>query len=180
MKEKVVKFHGNTLKSQAKIAIYDDSEIVNREVIKIKIKYDDIGFWSKFLMDWSIALEQMHKRDKKLLEQGSLKKEDYEVNKKTRDLALTTLAILNNELIEWIDTENSDFIYKMNAMDCYFIPAYLDDYKTVNKLMESRCETYIQAMLHALSLSGNLDERLEAIETLMDEYIEIREPIYFK
>lgn len=180
MDEKVIKFQGKTLKSQAKTVIYDDSEIINKEVTAIKIKKEDIEFWNKFLLDWTSALDIMYKHEKELFEQGQFNAEDYDFNKRTYDLGLTTLAILFDQLREWKDTEDSNFIYRMNAMDCYFIPAYLDDYKAVNKLTADKCDLYVQVILHALSLNGNLDERLDTIEALVDEYIETREPIYFE
>jgi hypothetical protein len=59
----------------------------------------------------------------------------------------------------------------MNTLDCFYMPVYFNDYVQFNKSTQNQCEAYTKDILRALAGQGNLDERLEAIEQLVQEYI---------
>lgn len=183
MSDNVIRFQGKTLKSQAKMAINENPDVVYDTVTKFIIKREDFEFWSNFLTGFGAAIPQLYEKDKKAYKDGKISNEDFEFSKKSHELSMTAFARALSDLKTHEENESGDFIYNLNSIDCYFVPAFLEDYYLVYPLEKEKCELYITVFLHALNHSGSaesVEERIDAIAELVGEFIDQYETVYFE
>jgi hypothetical protein len=170
--DKVLKFHPKSYAAEAKMALSDNPDVVFEEVIKIKIKTDDFDFWLKFSSEWGGVLYLMDEKNAKQLEENQISEQEYEFSRRSFRLGLITLSTFYDQLKAWADSKTEDYIFSMNTLDCFYMPVYLNDYVQFNKIAQEQCEVYTQAILYVLGGQGDLKARVEAVENLVQEYIE--------
>ncbi|MNI10024.1 hypothetical protein D3C73_631160 [compost metagenome] len=166
------------LRLQAKKLLAANPDIVFDERVRIEIPVEDVPFWLRFSSEWGGAVYLLDETNNTRVEHGLITQEHYEFSKRTYRLGLIILSGLYDQLKAWQDglaqpsTDHKEtYVYEMNTLDCFFIPAYLDDFSRIQTMDKESCEKYIQLILVQLTSKTTIDEAVHAIETMADEYI---------
>ncbi|MCS7460784.1 hypothetical protein N0M98_11575 [Paenibacillus doosanensis] len=156
---------------QARLVLAENPDMVFNEVVRITIERGDLAFWLKFTSEWGGALYFLDEKNTKQREQGAISEEEYEFSRRTYRLGLITLSGLYDKLKVWSEREAGDYAFSMDMLECYFIPAYLQDYSEMNAVAKKQGRQYVQLVLQALENQGKPEEKLESIRQLVHEYI---------
>jgi hypothetical protein len=170
MDEKATPIQQAQYAEQAKKQLAANPDSIFDEVIRIRIKKEDIAFWMRFSSEWGGVLYVLDERNTKQRESGHLTEEAYELTRRSLRLGMITLSELYDKLKAWSEERDEEYVYSMNTLECFYMPVYLNDFEQIRKAEQSYCEIYTQVILHQLSKQGELEERLQAIEALVKEY----------
>ncbi|MFD2672648.1 hypothetical protein [Marinicrinis sediminis] len=165
-------------RAQIKLALLDHPDLVFDEMIRIQILPPHIPDWLSFLKEWAGVLVTMEQHVTEAYQSKQLDEQAYEFSRRSYRLGMHTINQLFEDLQAFHQEQEQKgtaeaYLYRMNAADCYFIPAYLDDYSQQQKLVRPMAEAYIQAILTGFREEGDesAEKRLLHLQLLMQEYL---------
>lgn len=158
---------------EAKRLLESNPDLVFDERIRIEIGTEEADFWLKFASEWGGALYLLDETNKKRYENGLMDETAYEYARRTYRLGLITLSELYDKLKAWNDGEEriGSFVYAMNSLDCYFVPAYLEDFSRVQPSLKASCDAAVEHILSQLAGKAALEVVSEALNAMVGQYI---------
>ncbi|PUA39550.1 hypothetical protein C8Z91_08980 [Paenibacillus elgii] len=173
MNPNVLNFEGNSPKEEAKAKLAANPDIMFEELQTIAIRREDADFWKKFASEWGGALYLLDEKNFKQFEREEIDPQAFEFARRTYRLGLITLSALYDKLRAWSDSNpQEDYRLNMNVLECYFLPSYLDDYGRAYAPGKKQGQAYVEAIRQAFGEDGALEQKAEALQALVHEYIE--------
>lgn len=160
---------------EARQLLRNRPDLVFDELLTLEIDLQDVQLWLGFAAEWGGALHLMDEMNTRRIEAGLIGEADGEFVSRTYRLGTVVLSGLYDRLAlrQSADREagSESFRYAMNALDCYFIPAYLDDYGRMHAQRKDDCRRYIAAVRARLEQTAPLEEAAASLQTVVQEYI---------
>lgn len=151
------------------------ADIVFDELIALEIAREDTGMWRTFAAEWGGALHLMDEMNQRRLEAGLISEAEGEFVSRTYRLGTVVLSSLYDRLAVWeaqTDGAGSEpYRYAMNTLDCYFVPAYLDDYGRMHPERKQDCRRYVEAVRGQLEREAPLEAAAVSLAAVVQEYI---------
>ncbi|PZD94555.1 hypothetical protein DNH61_16435 [Paenibacillus sambharensis] len=140
--------------------------------LTLHIEPEAAGFWISFSSEWGGALYLMDETNRKRYENGMIGEQHYEYAKRSYRLGLIRLTELHDSLAAWqSESGQGSYSFRMHTLDCFFIPAYLQDYAKMHPGRKEQCGQIVQLIRDKLSEDGTLEEKARSIEVLAATYI---------
>jgi len=148
--------------ADVRAALTANPDLVFEPRAAIGIAQADAALWTDFSAEWGGVLYLMDEMNRKRFEQGTVDEDAYEYARRSYRLGMVVLSELHDRLQAWQAGSGRDapFAWAMHALDCYFIPGYLDDYGRAHPAKKAVCRKYVEELRGMLS--GGDDARLEA------------------
>lgn len=164
----------SSAKADARLRLLANPDLVFEEIIRLTIRAADADYWLTFASEWGGAVYLLDEKNTKRYERGELPHETYEIVRRTYRLGLMTLSALYDRLKAWKDGGAADdYTLSLNQIDCYLLPGYLHDYCGLQAAsLRTVGEAYMQRMSEAFGEGETRVARVEALHTLVQEYIE--------
>lgn len=161
------------LAEEARRLLAANPDLVFDERIRIDILPADAAFWLKFASEWGGALYLLDETNKKRYEKELIDQTQYEYARRTYRLGMIALSNLYDLLKAWQESDDREvpFAYAMSSLDCYFIPAYLEDFRGVQPSLKENCDRYIRLVMEKLSGKASIEDAISALQTMVGEYI---------
>ncbi|WP_054797485.1 MULTISPECIES: hypothetical protein [unclassified Paenibacillus] len=158
---------------EARRLLAANPDLVFDERIRIDIGTKDADFWLKFASEWGGALYLLDETNKKRHENGLIDPTSYEYARRTYRLGLITLSELYDKLKAWNggDERAEPYVYAMNSLDCFFVPAYLEDFSRVQPSLKPACDEAVGRILTQLAGKADLEDVSEALNAMVGQYI---------
>ncbi|CAM4338103.1 hypothetical protein [Paenibacillus tarimensis] len=157
---------------EARAALEANPDYVFEPRLIVEIEPETAGFWTSFSSEWGGALYLMDETNRKRYENGMIDEQHYEYAKRSYRLGLIGLTELHDRLAAWQSGSGEGaYPFQMHTLDCFFIPAYLQDYGKMHPGKKEQCGQIVQLIRDKLSEKGTLEETARSIEILAVTYI---------
>lgn len=161
------------IKEEAAKTLLKNPDVVFEEMMRLPIERDDLAFWKMFVARWQGSLKYLDDLNESSKSTDEVEQVKYEYSKRSYRLGFLVLDAIYYAVDQWEKCEEkSPLQLKLDALHCYFLPAYLADYGSLHPEEKQRAEKYIEQIASHFSERGDAQSCLNALHMIVQQYIE--------